>query len=278
MINSDKVIVNLAPTGVIPNKKMTSFVPVTPTEVATDIEACLSTGLTIVHLHARDELEEHTAQPEMYAKYIEAIREKSQDLILCVSCSGRKDPSFETRSQVLNLTGDVRPDLASLTLSSLNFTRSSSINTPETVVRLAEKMQENGIKPELEVFDLGMVNYAKYLISKGYLTPPYYFNIILGNIASAQASLLHLGTIINELPDNSFWSVGGIGHAQLPANMMAISQGGGVRIGLEDNIWYDTKRTKLATNKSLLDRVATAIILMDKKIMTAKELRSHLLT
>ncbi len=272
----NKIIVNLAPTGVVPKKQMTPYVPISAEEVASDIADCLSIGLTIVHLHARDESEEHTGEPEIYAKYIEAIRQKSPELILCISCSGRKDPSFESRSRVLDLKGDLRPEMGSLTLSSLNFTNSVSINTPDTVIRLAEKMQTNGIKPELEIFDLGMLNYAHYMISKGYLEPPYYFNIILGNIASAQASLLHLGAIVNDLPQNSIWSVGGIGNAQLTANILAISQGGGVRIGLEDNIWFDNKRTKLATNKSQLERIASIIKFMDQEIMPASELRQLL--
>ena len=107
----------------------------------------------------------------------------------------------------------------------------------------------------MEVFDLGMINYAKYLIKKGYITPPYYFNLILGNIASAQTDLLTLGLMINELPESSIWSVGGLGAAQFQMNALSIIAGGGVRVGLEDNIWYDAARTKLATNRELVERV-----------------------
>ena len=116
-------------------------------------------------------------------------------------------------------------------------------------------MLNKNIKPELEVFDLGMINYARYLIHKGFLTPPYYFNLILGNIACAQADMLHLGLMVKELPEASTWSVGGVGNDQLQMNIMGIISGGGVRIGLEDNIWYDIKRTHLATNRDLVARI-----------------------
>jgi uncharacterized protein (DUF849 family) len=255
---------------------MTSHVPITPQEVALDIAECNKYGLTCVHIHARNENHQHTADKEIYARYIEAIKEKVPDMVICVSCSGRKEPTFESRSQVLSLSGDVRPDMASLTLSSLNFINTASINSPDTVIRLAETMQNNGIKPELEIFDVGMVNYAHYLIKKGYLSPPYYFNIILGNIASAQANLTHLGMIIQELPDNSLWTVGGIGNTQLSANLMGISQGGGVRVGLEDSIWLDEKRTVLATNQSIIERITKIINLTGKKIMTSQQLRNYL--
>jgi len=120
---------------------------------------------------------------------------------------------------------------------------------------LAKKMMDNGIRPELEVFDLGMVNYARYLIRKALVARPYYFNLILGNIACAQANMLSLGLMVNELPDDSIWSVAGVGDFQLRMNAMALVAGGGVRVGLEDNIWYDAERTKLASNRQLLERI-----------------------
>jgi uncharacterized protein (DUF849 family) len=123
------------------------------------------------------------------------------------------------------------------------------------IKKLAKKMLDQKIKPELEVFDLGMINYAKYLIRKRLLTPPYYFNLILGNIACAQADMLHLGLMVKELPENSVWSVGGIGDWQLKMNILSVVSGGGIRIGLEDNLWYDNERRKLASNYSLTKRI-----------------------
>jgi len=169
--------------------------------------------------------------------------------------SGRAFVEFEKRSEPLRLEGDSKPDMGSLTLSSLNFNKQASINTPEMIQRLAKKMMDNGIRPELEAFDLGMINYATYLIHKGLLKPPYYFNLILGNIACAQANMMSLGLMVKELPEGSLWSAGGIGEWQLQMNAMALVAGGGVRAGLEDNIYYDRQKASLATNRQLIERI-----------------------
>lgn len=249
-------ILNFTPTGMIPTKEMTPQVPVSPAEIIAQVGEAAELGANIVHLHARDpESGEPSHRRQIYAEMIRGIRAQHPDLIISVSTSGRQVAEFEKRSEVLDLDGDLRPDFGSLTLSSLNFNKQASINTPQMIQALARKMLDLGIRPELEVFDLGMVNYAKYLARKGLLRPPYYFNLILGNIACAQATPLSLGLMIQELPEGSIWSVGGVGHAQLAMNVMAIAAGGGVRIGLEDNIWYDEERTRLATNRELIERV-----------------------
>lgn len=137
-------------------------------------------------------------------------------------------------------------------------------------------MADNGIKPELEAFDIGMINYAKYLVKKDFLHPPLYFNLILGNIACAQANLVNLGLMINELPENSAWCAGGVGDSQLKINIAAMISGGGVRVGLEDNIWLTPKRDVLATNMDLLKRIYLIARSMDLDIASPKELRTIL--
>ena len=166
--------------------------------------------------------------------------------------------------------------MGSLTLSSLNFNKQASINSPEMIQMLAQKMLDNGIKPELEVFDIGMINYAKYLHKKGLIIPPFYFNLILGNIACAQANILNLGIMINELPSGSIWSVGGVGDAQLKMNINAMINGGGVRVGLEDNIWLTSKRSKLVFNADLLKRIYDIAKLLEIEIATPNEVRKAL--
>jgi uncharacterized protein (DUF849 family) len=128
----------------------------------------------------------------------------------------------------------------------------------------------------LEAFDLGMINYVQYLNKKALLQPPFYFNLLLGNIACAQANLLHAGMMVNELPDDSFWSLAGIGNAQLKMNSTAIAMGGGVRVGLEDNIWYDADRSRLATNLELLERIHNLARVNERTVMTPAELRKLL--
>lgn len=273
----EPLIINFTPTGMLMMKEDTPYVPLNEKEIVEEVRAAYNLGITSVHLHARDEI---TGKPcyekEVFEEIILGIREYAPDLVIAVTTSGRLYNEYEKRSDVLNLEGNAKPDMASLTLSSLNFNKTASINEPEMILALLNRMNEAGIKPELEVFDCGMVNYAKYLIRKEFLKPPYYFNVILGNIACAQATLLHSGVIINDLPENSICSIGAIGNYQLNINALAIAMGFGVRIGLEDNIWYDEKRTRLATNMDLLYRIHRLAGDLNRKICEPSRLREKL--
>ena len=271
------LIVNFTPTGMIPTKEMTPHVPTTVAEIVEDVHRAVEIGITMVHLHARDEATgEPTYKAETYGKIIAGVRSFSKDLIICVSLSGRNFKEFEQRAEPLQLDGDLKPDMGSLTLSSLNFNRIESMNSPEMIQALAKEMKSRGISPELEAFDAGMINYAKYLERKDILQPPHYFNLLLGNIACAQADLLHAGIMIRDLPENSLWSLAGIGNAQLMMNSIAIAAGGGVRIGLEDNIWYNPERTRLATNSDLLHRIHTLAKANERKVMSPVNMRKLL--
>ena len=270
-------IINFTPTGMVPTKKMTPLVPVTVQEIIEQAHEAVEIGITMVHLHARDKLTgEPTYKAEVYGEIIAGIRKFSRDLVVAVSLSGRTFQEFERRAEPLTLDGDLKPDMGSLTLSSVNFNKQVSISSPEMIQRLAKEMKCRSILPELEVFDVGMINYAKYLEKKGQLEPPHYFNLILGNIACAQADLLHAGMMIRDLPLNSLWSLGGVGDYQLMMNSIAIASGGGVRVGLEDNIWYDSARTRLAYNSELLRRIRKLAETNERKIMMPSELRELL--
>ena len=271
------LIVNFTPTGMIPTKGMTPHVPISVGEIVEDVHRAVEIGITMVHLHARDEA---TGAPSyeagIYERIIAGIRSFSRDLVVCVSLSGRDFKGFEQRSEVLQLTGEVKPDMGSLTLSSLNFNRVTSVNSPDMVQSLASEMKARGIAPELEAFDAGMINYACYLAKKQLISAPFYFNLLLGNIACAQADLLHAGIMIHDLPPRSYWSLAGIGDFQFPMNSVAIAMGGGVRVGLEDNIYYDQRRMKLATNADLLRRIHTIAEANERPLMTSAKLRRRL--
>ncbi|MFL5401797.1 MAG: 3-keto-5-aminohexanoate cleavage protein [Gemmatimonadales bacterium] len=252
-----ELIVNFCPTGMIPTKQMTPHVPITPSEVIDEACAALERGVAIVHLHARDDDGKPTYRAGRYEAMILGIRGHFPDAIICVSCSGRNFPEFARRSEVLELTGAARPDLASLTMTTLDFPSGTSQNAPDMVIALAEKMVSCGIKPELECFDFGMINAANMLIGKGLLgEPPYYFNLLLGSRYSVPATARHLSNMIEDLPEESNWSAAGIGLFQLPMNTLAIAMGGHCRVGLEDNIYHDFRRSELATNCGLVDRIA----------------------
>ena len=271
------LIVNFTPTGMIPTKEMTPYVPISVNEIVEDVHEAVELGITMVHLHVRDQKTGiPTYKGEIYQDIIENIRKFSRELVVCVSLSGRNFNEFEKRSEPLRLEGEAKPDMGSLTLSSLNFNLKESVNSPDMIQSLVREMKKNCILPEFEAFDAGMINYAKYLERKGLIEAPHYFNLILGNIACAQADLLHTGVMIRDLPPNSLWSLGRVGDEQLMMNALAIVCGGGVRVGLEDNIWLNKERTKLAHNADLIKRIHILAETYGRKIMPPRELRELL--
>jgi len=273
---ASKTIVNLCPTGMIPTKELSQAVPISPEEIVADVRRCADLGASMAHIHARDTEGLPTHDPDVFARIIAGIRETHPDLVLTVTTSGRTYREFDQRAAALRLSGDVAPDMASLTLGSINFNKTASVSSPEMIMRLAEEMRNRDIKPELEVFDLGMANYAHYLIKKDLLRPPYFFNIILGNIAAAQARLHHLGMIVAELPDESYFCVAGIGDAQLDMNALGVVMGNGARVGLEDTVWYDTARTVPATNEMLVRRVVGIASSLEREVATSDDVRRYL--
>lgn len=264
---ANKLIINYTPTGMVPTKQMTPHVPLDVNEIVEDVLKACDTGITVAHLHAREKDGTPTYKKEIYGKIFDALRKYAPHLVICLSLSGRNFNEFSLRSQAIELY----PDMGSLTLSSLNFTNLASVNSPEMIKDLSAKMKQYGVNPELEVFDLGMINYAKYLISKSMIRAPYYFNIIVGNIAGLQAKASEIGLSIDMLPPGSFWSFGGIGSSQLIANSISISLGGGVRVGLEDNIYFDIKKSRLCTNMDLLKRIYQLAEIHEREIMSSRE-------
>jgi uncharacterized protein (DUF849 family) len=270
------LIINLAPTGMMPTRAQSPFVPLTPAEIADDVLRCAAQGVSMVHLHARAADGLPTDDPGVYAEIIGAIRARAPETVIVTTTSGRLVADVEKRAATLHLKDGLKPDMASLTLGSMNFARDASVNAPQTIMRLAEIMRERGIKPELEVFDLGMVNVAHMLIDKGLIQAPYYFNILLGNPGTAQATLLHLSAIVGSLPPDSVWSLGGIGRFQTQANALGVVMGHGVRVGLEDNLWLDDARTQLADNLQLVQRVAAQAAALGRPLASASQTRNLL--
>lgn len=274
----DELIINLACTGVIPTREMNPHVPLHHDEIVDDVAVCLELGVQMFHLHARDSAGVQVSDPEPYGRLIEAIRclPGGREAVLCVTTSGRKQADFASRARVLDLTGDMKPDMASLTLSSLNFVQSASVNAPETIRQLAARMQERGIRPELEIFDVGMANFAKVLCREGLVSGPGYANILLGNIASAQPTPLDVAAILAALPEQTIVSFAGIGRHQLTGNLLGLLYGHGVRVGLEDNLWYDDKRTVPASNRQLVERIKRLADELERPLIPRERLRARL--
>ena len=262
-----KKIINFTPTGTQTTRE-NSFAPLLPNEIIDSVHEANELGISIVHLHARDEITlENTYKKEVYQKIIEGIKKHCPELLICVSLTGRNFSELEKRSEVLQLL----PDMGSLTMSSLNFPSGTSVNQPNMILSLIDEMNKNGVQPEIECFDTGMLNYTNYLISKGKLTPPYHINFILGNIYNGQCDLSNLSSIKVNLPSNSYTCLGGIGDQQLKSNLYGFLEFDGVRIGLEDNLYL--KEKKKTTNIELLKRLHRIMNELDITHYTSKELK-----
>ncbi len=272
MNSSAKLIINAAITGNVHTKDDTEHLPVTTAEIVDCARHVQDAGASIVHLHVRNPDQKPTSAGNAYCELVDRVRQACGDIIICVSLSGRHVSDVEKRAAALKS----RPELASLTLGSMNFPQQASVNSPDTIRELASRIYTSGAMPELEVFEAGFISYANHLIKKGVLRPPHYFNLILGSLCSAPLDLLGLGHMVNLLPPQSLWSVGGIGGCQLDANVMAIAAGGHVRVGLEDNIYFDRQRTVLADNLQLIRRIARVAREMGREPTSPAEARQLL--
>lgn len=263
-----KKIINFTPTGTQTTRD-NSLAPLLPNEIIEEVHAANEIGISIVHLHARDEdTLKNTYKKETYQTIVDGIKLYCPELLICVSLTGRNFPELEKRAEVLQL----HPDMGSLTMSSLNFPTGASINQPDIILGLINEMDKYGVQAEIECFDTGMLNYTNYLISKNILKPPHHINIIFGNMYNAQCEFGTLSSIKNNLPPNSFTCLGGIGSQQLKSTIYGLLEFDGIRIGLEDNLYYRGKEK--TTNIELLKRIHRIMNELDVEHYTSNELRN----
>lgn len=265
-----KLIVTVAPTGSLPTREMTPHVPITPEEIIEAGIRCESAGASIIHVHARDP-EDGTASTKyhLFEEIYHGLKEKT-GLIIQISTGGRAGMAYEQRCKRLRLV----PEMASLTTGSVNFPTSIYENSPDLIEALAKDMLELGIKPEIEVFDLSMINNGVLLARQGLAIPPLHFDFVMGLKGAVPASIDNLVYLKNTIPHDATWSVAGVGPAQLPMNLHAIMMGGHVRVGLEDNIYY--KKGQLATNEALVERMVRFSGELGREVATPDEAREIL--
>jgi uncharacterized protein (DUF849 family) len=163
------------------------------------------------------------------------------------------------------------PDLGSLTLGSLNFPNQASINEPKMIQQLALAMKQRGILAEMEIFDLGMADYANYLVARNFIDPPFYANILLGSLGTMSATPDNLCAVVRALPDGTTWAATGIGRFQFFVNSLAVVMGGHVRVGLEDALYCDWETRRPATNAALIDRVVGMARAAGREIASAED-------
>jgi uncharacterized protein (DUF849 family) len=270
------VVINVCLTGIVPAKSSNGSVPISVGEIVEDACRVVEAGASMLHIHAREDDGRPSWRPELYERIFCAIRAACPEVVIVATTSGRSDSRFEHRAAVLDLDGPARPDMASLTLGSLNFPESASVNPPDVIQRLALRMRERGVKPELEVFDPGMLNYALYLRRKGLLEEPCYVNLILGSLGGMAARVSDLAYLVRDIPEEWAWAAAGVGRFQLPMNLAGLLMGGHVRVGLEDNLYMDFGKHVPATNLALVERLVRFAAELERPIATPQQTRAML--
>ena len=269
MIPFNKKIINFTPTGT-QTTRVNSLAPLLPQEIIEETHQAFELGITLVHIHARELISlTNTYDKNIYGLIIDGIRKYCPSLSICVSLSGRFFSEFEKRSEVIELY----PDMGSLTMSSLNFPLGASVNEPEMILSLIDKMKQFGVIPEIECFDSGMLNYTNHLIKKNILSQPHYINIIFGNIYNIQPDITSIASVYSNAPkDNTVVCFGGIGKHQLISNTMGLLYANGIRVGLEDNLYFKDKTKTI--NMKLLIRVHEIMKLLNYEILSPKEFQA----
>lgn len=248
----EKLIITAAITGSRISRETTPYIPITPEEIAQSAVECWKAGAAMVHIHVRDpQTGLGTQDVEKFRQVVDILREKT-DLILCLTTSGIPGRNLPTEERLAPL--DLKPEVASFDAGSINLGGSVFLNSPEFLERAAEKMRTAGVKPELEIFDLGMLLTCLRMRDEGKLDEPLHFQLVLGTPWGAPATLKSLIYLHDYIPENSTWSIIGIGKGHLPMSMMAMVMGGHIRVGMEDNIYYE--RGILAeTNAQFVERI-----------------------
>lgn len=268
----DKTIITVAPTGAWPTKKDNPNVPMTPKEIAEDVYECYKAGAAIAHLHMRDDEGRGTMDKERFEETVTLIREKC-DIIINLTTSGDLYATDETRQAHLK---SIRPEMASYDCGSMNWQHTSVfLNTPAFLEQLGKTMQEYGIKPEIEIFDAGMIYNAQYYVKKRILKEPLHYQFVLGAAGGIAATVENLVFLKNLIPSNSTWSAFGIGKAHIPIMLATIALGGHIRVGMEDNVMF-AKGQLAESNAQFVTRAANIIKESGNKVATPDEAREIL--
>jgi 3-keto-5-aminohexanoate cleavage enzyme len=265
----DPLIITCAPVGAEIRPEQTPYLPYTPQLLGETARAVREAGASILHVHCRNDDGSNTHSVERFGQAYEAIRQQS-DLIVQFSTGGAIGMTPQERSSVLEL----RPEMATLTCGSVNFGDDIFENSFPIMRDLLRKMNEYGVRPELEIFDKGHLANARRLAKERLLTLPQHVDFVLGVPGGLEATVQNLCDLVDDLPEGCTWSVAGIGKRQLSMAMAAIAMGGHVRVGLEDNLYYS--RGRLARNEELVARVARIATEAGRTIATPERARKVL--
>lgn len=269
----NKIMLTVAPTGAWPSKNDTPHIPLQPKEIAEDVYACWQAGASIAHIHVRDDDDKSSMDFDKFTETVELIRATDSDIVINLTTSGQLGLADEDRMKhIISL----KPELASYDCGSMNWAHSTVFeNSPRFLEKLGSVMQENNVKPEIEIFDAGMVYNALYYLKKGILKAPLHFQFVLGapgGMAATVENLMFLKTLI---PADSTWGALGIGRGHLPIMYTTLALGGHVRVGMEDNIYY-SKGVLAKSNVEFVERTKRIAAEIDLEIATPDEARAIL--
>lgn len=269
---SQKTIITVATTGAWPTKENNPNVPLTPVEIAEDVYQCWKSGAAVAHLHMRDNEGRGTMDKELFKETVTRIRDKC-DIVLNLTTSGDLNATDETRMAHLI---ELKPEMASFDCGSMNWMHSGLfLNHPKFLETLATTMKDNGVKPEIEVFDAGMLYNAVYYLKNGFLEAPMHFQFVLGAAGGTTATVENLVYLKSLLPAGSTWSALGIGRGHLPVLLTTLALDGHVRVGMEDNVLYGKDRLA-KSNSEFVERTARIITEANKEPATPAEAREIL--
>lgn len=264
------LIITVAMVGAEITKSQQPNLPCTPEEIAEAAAQCRDAGASICHLHVRDDHGLPTQDRERFRETIAAIEART-DIIIQVSTGGAVWMTPEERLQPVTL----QPEMATLTCGTVNFGDEVFFNSPNLLREFAQAMKTNGVRPEFEIFDVGMVANAMQLAKEGLVSPPFHFDFVLGVPGALPANIKNLVYLTESIPEGATWSVAGVGRHQLTMAAHSILMGGHVRVGFEDNIYY--RKGELAnSNAQLVSRVARIAQELDRPLCTPVKARELL--
>lgn len=284
----EKLIITVAPTGSFTTREDNPHLPITPDEIVDEVIQSYEAGASLCHLHARDpETGVPSSNPKLFREYISRIREKCDVVVNFTTGGGRTTREhFDPKDvEIMRARLQSRPELASLNMGSINYwfrdvnaigsSTGVFMNPVHAVTAFAKLQLELGIKPELEIWDTGMIRVAIDLMQRRILKPPLHFQFVMGTMTGVQATPNNLLCLTQLIPSGSTWSVCAIGKHEFPMATMAILLGGHVRVGMEDNIYIE-KRVLAKSNAELVAKVARIAKELGRELATPTDAREIL--
>ena len=276
----NKVIITAAVTGAWPKKENNPNVPMTPQEIADDVYACWKAGAAVAHLHMRDDEGNGTMDTAKFEETVNLIHTKYPDCDIVLNLTTSGDIHADDEIRVAHVK-KLKPEMASYDCGSMNWLNSGLfLNTPKFLTDCGLLFQELGVKPEIEAFDPGMIGNAAYYIKKGVLKTPVHFQFCMGcanGIAGSMKNLIFMKETADELvgKGNYTWSCFGVGHSAMEMLYGAVALGGGIRVGMEDNVMY-AKGQLAESNVQFVERAAHVIREYGNEVATPAEAREML--